>query len=248
MALTRRSQVSCLGRYDLPTGGGFGLHVHPDHQLAWAATGVVSVVTPASVRVLPPTQAMWIPGGTEHDVIATRPAELYCLYLEPEDGPQGWDAPSVVAVSPLVRELLLHLSGQCGRTAAPLTAHLLLFELLQPLSTRSHRVPMPADSRALGVASGLLADPCDDRSLADWGRLVGASARTLARLFVAETGLTFMEWRIQARLHASLVPLAAGEPVMNVSNRVGYASTSAFVAAFRRQFGSTPAQYFAETA
>lgn len=76
-----------------------------------------------------------------------------------------------------------------------------------------------------------------------WGRDVGASGRTLARAFLAETGVPFGRWRNRARLHAALTPPADGEPVGKVARRIGYASPSAFVAAFRRGTGTTPASY-----
>src|ERR671923_127352 len=97
---------------------------------------------------------------------------------------------------------------------------------------------------ARGVADALLADVTDDRSLDAWGRAVGASGRTLARLFAAETGMGFERWRTTARLAAALPPLAGGMAVGATARQVGYATPSAFVAAFRREIGTTPAEYF----
>lgn len=94
------------------------------------------------------------------------------------------------------------------------------------------------------MADALAADPADGRTLAEWGREVGASARTLARAFMADTGLPFGRWRARLRLQAAIAALAAGEPVGNVARHVGYESSSAFVAAFRRETGMTPAMYF----
>lgn len=74
---------------------------------------------------------------------------------------------------------------------------------------------------------------------------MGASARTLARAFAAETGLTFQQWRTHARLRAALPMLAHNAPLESVAHRVGYRSASAFVAAFRREVGATPGDYFA---
>jgi AraC-like DNA-binding protein len=115
---------------------------------------------------------------------------------------------------------------------------------MTPLPVAAISVPMPADDRARRVAEALATDPGDQRTLAAWGRDVGASARTLARLFVAGTGMTFGRWRTSARLAAALPLLAAGTGTAAVARRVGYASPSAFVAAFRREVGTTPGEYF----
>ncbi|MFD0625227.1 helix-turn-helix domain-containing protein [Streptomyces sanglieri] len=77
-----------------------------------------------------------------------------------------------------------------------------------------------------------------------WGRRVGTSGRTLARLFLADTGMSFGRWRTLVRLQAALPALAAGEPLHRVSRGVGYGTVSAFVAAFRRETGTTPGAYF----
>jgi len=70
-----------------------------------------------------------------------------------------------------------------------------------------------------------------------------ASARTLARLFVKETGLTFGAWRQQARLLKALEWLAEGRPVTAIAFDLGYESPSAFIAMFRRTFGVPPGRY-----
>lgn len=105
-------------------------------------------------------------------------------------------------------------------------------------------VPEPRDPRARAVAAGLRARPSDGRPLAIWGGQVGASARTLARLFVAETGLGFGQRREQLRMQAAMPYLAEGLPIEAVARRVGYASASSFTAAFHRVVGVTPRQYF----
>ncbi len=105
-------------------------------------------------------------------------------------------------------------------------------------------VTEPSDPRALAVARALAADPADGRALADWGAEAGAGSRTLARLFVAETGLAFGQWRERLRMRAAMPLLAQGLTAEAVAGRVGYGSASSFVAAFRRITGITPRQYF----
>ena len=104
---------------------------------------------------------------------------------------------------------------------------------------------MPHDPRLARICRALGADPGSTRTLEDWGREAGGSGRTLARLFVRETGLTFAAWRQQARLLAALARLAAGEPVTRIALDLGYASPSAFAAMFKRALGAPPSRYLA---
>ena len=124
----------------------------------------------------------------------------------------------------------------------------MLVDLLEPVTMTNIDVRMPNDERAIAVAQVLLDNPADGRTLAAWGRDVGASERTLARAFLSDTGLSFGQWRGLLRIRAATMALATGEPVARVARQVGYESTSAFVAAFRRATGSTPAEYFAQPA
>jgi AraC-like DNA-binding protein len=104
---------------------------------------------------------------------------------------------------------------------------------------------MPTDPRITAVAEALVRNPADDRPLDRFAASAAASERTLARLFPAETGMTFGQWRTQIRLAASLPLLANGLPVARIAERVGYGSASAYVAAFHRAVGVSPGRYFA---
>ena len=106
------------------------------------------------------------------------------------------------------------------------------------------QLPLPADGRALRLAGVLQENPCDRRSLPALSRGTGASTRTLERLFLRETGLSFVRWRQQLRLLHALRLLAEGRPVTTVALDVGYQSPSAFVAMFKAALGCTPGRYF----
>jgi AraC-like DNA-binding protein len=147
-------------------------------------------------------------------------------------------------VTPLLAELIGYMGTESLAAAQRERAEALLRDLLQPVAMTTIDVGMPADGRAGAVAAALLANPADGRTLAEWGRNVGASGRTLARAFLAGTGMPFAQWRRLARLQAALPQLAAGQAVATVARHVGYETPSAFVAAFRRETGLTPAAYF----
>lgn len=149
-----------------------------------------------------------------------------------------------MAVTPIVRDLfdLLADLKLLGQTRGH--AETLLLDLLRAVSVAAIRLPMPADQRALVVAEHIKERPTDQRGLHDWGRVVGASPRTLSRLFAEETGLTFVQWRTNARLRVALTKLACGDSIASAAFASGYSTASAFTAAFRRVTGQTPGAHF----
>ncbi|WP_372448983.1 AraC family transcriptional regulator [Qaidamihabitans albus] len=232
-----------LGEFELPNGTWIPWHVHDQHQLVWASRGAAVVNVGAAHWVLPPTMALWLPEGTVHRTGASGRTALRGIYAHPARCPITWAEPRMVRISPLLRELLEYLSGDVE--AEPrLRAEAVVFDVLEPVALTPIGVPMPADPRARLVAEALIADPADPRGLAEFGPLAGASERTLARLFLRDTNVTFGSWRTRARLRASLPLLAAGMPLSGVARRVGYSAPSAFVAAFRRAVGVPPGAYF----
>jgi AraC-like DNA-binding protein len=232
----------------MPAGTRFDWHTHDDHQLAWAASGVLTVLTADATWVLPTTRALWIPAGLPHETASDGGrATMRSLYIRPGLFPVSWSEtakPTPVRGSPLLAELIGYLSqpglGQSRRAHA----ETLLADLLTPAPVTTIGVRLPASVTARRVAEALRADPADRRTLRDWGHEVGASERTLARAFTAEAGLPFGRWRTRLRLQAALSMLAAGDPVSRVASRVGYDTPSAFAAAFRRETGQTPGTYF----
>ena len=231
--------------FPMPLGRRFEWHHHDKHQLAWSSEGVLVVRTEHGSYVLPPSRALWIPAGVSHETTASGVAVLRSVYIRRRGCKIDWTQPTPVVMSPLLRELVPHLEDESLTGAARERAEAMLFDLLVPLAIATIEVRLPDDDRAREVADALLEDPADDRTLHEWGRHVGASSRTLARVFLAETGLSFGRWRTLARLQAALLQLAEGLPVGLVAARVGYRTPSAFVAAFRAHTGSTPGSYFA---
>jgi AraC-like DNA-binding protein len=229
---------------DLGPSDGFVLHTHGRHQLALAASGVLVMSGRGRTWVLPRTRALWIPAGVAHSVAVAGRTTMLSTYVDPDRCPLRWDEPTVVGASGLLGPLVAHLARPDLPPDERDRAEAVLWDLMVPLPVATLSPPLPSDERARRVADGLLADVTDGRSLAAWGRDVGASARTLARLFTAETGMGFERWRTTARLAAALPLLAEGTPVATTALRVGYATPSAFVAAFRREVGTTPAGYF----
>ena len=233
-----------VATFPMPPGTVFCWHTHEDHQLAWAAQGVLTVNTEAATWVLPPTRALWIPAGLPHETGAHSLATMRSLYISPRAAVATWTEPTPVAIGPLFAELIAYLYEVRADEQRRSRAEALLADLLIPAVVASVDVRMPVSEPARRVAEGLRRDPADRRTLAEWGHQVGASERTLARAFVAGTGMSFGRWRTLLRMRAALPMLAVGEVAGRVAIRVGYETPSAFTAAFRREFGVTPAAYF----
>lgn len=230
--------------FPMPAGFGFDWHTHPDHQLAWAASGVLTVRSEESAWVLPPTRALWIPEGVRHETLSEGTATMRACYVKPEACSISWTECTPVTASALLTELIAYLADPNLDPAKRSHAEVMLVDLLEPVEVAAFDVRMPTDDRAHEVAVAITTSPADRRTLSEWGHEVGASSRTLARGFLDGTGLPFGRWRSLVRLRAAMVGLAQGDAVANVASQVGYESTSAFVAAFRRETGVTPATYF----
>ena len=237
-------QAMVVCTFAMPAGTVFDWHTHEDHQLAWAATGVLTVRSGHEAWVLPPTRALWIPAGVRHETLSEGVATMRSAYVRPGSCSIAWSKCTPVTVGTLMAEILGYLQNDDLDSLRREHAERVLVDLLEPVSAVSFSVRMPAEERARRVADMLAHDPTDGRSLAEWGDAVGASSRTLARAFLADTGLPFGRWRTLLRLHLAMEALAARESVATVARDVGYESSSAFVAAFRRETGITPAVYF----
>jgi AraC-like DNA-binding protein/quercetin dioxygenase-like cupin family protein len=231
--------------FPLRDGQGFPQHAHHQHQLVWAAAGALTVTTDADTWVLSPSRALFVPAGWRHATRAAPDARLCGIYVPPRHFPYRWRVPTVVEVDHLLAALLEHLADGDPAPAPRRRAEAVVFDLLRPAPTTTLHLPEPTDERAARVAAALHADCTDNRSLAAWGRTVGASDRTLARRFLQDTGMTFSQWRTELRLANALPLLATGASVAATARAVGYGTPSAFIAAFRRATGSSPAAYFA---
>lgn len=231
-----------LCTFDVGESGGWGVHRHEQHQLAWVSHGTCTVVAPGGAWVTTPARAIWIPSDCPHDIHVAPGAALFCLYVWPQHCPLLWGRPSEVDVGPLVREVLLHIGRPGLGSPVPREYATVLFDQLAHQSPPNQpTLPMPTDPRAVDVAQAILADPACPRTLDEWAAAVAASPSTLRRAFLTETSLTFSEWRARARLDAALPLLAGGMRTEHVALQVGYASRSGFVDAYRRHFGHSPA-------
>jgi AraC-like DNA-binding protein len=229
----------------MAAGVGIAQHMHAWAQLAYASRGVLRMTTPDTTWMVPPSRAIWIPPYMTHEVAIVEDAFLRTLYVDRSVIPSGLDECRVVEVSGLLRETIAALDERgIEPTRERLLASLALDEITRsaPLPLA---VPMPQEKRLRSLCEALLADPAGSGSLEYWAAHVGASTRTIARLFRQELGVSFSQWRQQAILARAIPLLNQGRPMAIVAQELGYQSQSAFSAMFRRAFGESPRAFIA---
>ncbi|WEK60856.1 MAG: AraC family transcriptional regulator [Candidatus Microbacterium colombiense] len=220
-------------------------HVHDEHELLWSAGGMARLEAEGRVWAIPPALAVWVPSRIVHRASAERGARVRATYFR-GGGPHTAAMPEVVtgvAMTEPLRVLLDHnLQGALDEPARVRVQRVIL-DLLVPAPRESFELVMPRSPHLHMVASAILADPSDKRTTADWAYECGMHGRTLARQFEAETGMSFTQWRILARLQLAIRELTHGRSIVSVSRVVGYRNPSTFIDHFRELTGQTPAEY-----
>jgi AraC-like DNA-binding protein len=226
---------------------GFHIKPHRHHwgQLIYAGAGVMRVKAGGMLWIVPSARAVWVPAGTEHEIHGLGDFAMRTLYLPTEISAGLPGQCCALDVPPLLRELVLEMIERCPIDAAD-GAGMRLAEVARDLIGQAGvlplQLPLPRDPRALRLADRLLADPAMPAELPELARAAGASARTIQRLFLSETGLPFSRWRQRLRLLRGATMLGSGLSVTEAGLEAGYAGTSAFIAAFRKHFGVTPSR------
>lgn len=222
-------------------------HSHGEAQLLYAVSGVVSIKTDKGTWVVPPSRAVWLPPKLEHETSSHAGVQFRSLLIDTSEIQGLPDECLVVAITPLLRELILKLAnlaenpGSRDRTDA--VVRLLLMELsfqpAQPLN-----LPTPNYPKLALICERLRHNLAKSLSLEEAAATLNMSRATFMRLFKRETGMSFGHWRQQARMLDALTMLAEGRSVLDVALDCGYNSPSAFSAMFRRSLGSPPSSYF----
>ncbi|MFH9607305.1 AraC family transcriptional regulator [Streptomyces sp. NPDC017448] len=228
----------------LAAGTDIDAHRHDDHQIIYAARGVLAITTDTGTWIAPANRAIWVPAGTVHAHHAHGALDLRLVGLPATDNPLGLDAPTVLTVKPLLRELILaYTRDPDDDSAERRRLRAVLLDRLAASAQQALHLPTPTDSRLKEICDILRANPGEQRTLAALSKEAGVSTRTLSRLFTSDLGMTFPQWRTQLRLYQALVLLAEGVPVTTVAHRCGWSSASAFIDVFRHAYGHTPGRH-----
>lgn len=239
---------------NLPVDAHFEPHRHTWAQVAYCASGVLRVTSAPDgngggevTYIVPPSRAVWIAPSALHSVHVLEAAQFRTLYLDPAVAPAGWSGCRVLVVSPLLRELVPALDEPDLAPAREALLTALLVDELRGADTQPLGVPLPpvdtGDKRLRALCEAVLRAPADRATLAQWAAGVGASERTMARLFREQLGMGYQQWRQQVVLAHALPLLARGMPVAQVADASGYASESAFTAMFKAAMGQPPSRF-----
>lgn len=225
-------------------------HAHLRGQLLYAIRGVMRATTDKGAWLVPPAQAVWIPPGVMHEVEITQPVSLRSIYIDPAYLERLPSHCCVLRMTPLLRALILEAS-QIGNhypaDSSDSRLMLVIVDQLQKIEQFPFHLPFSDEQRIRKIIDALVANPADNLTLAQWALRVGASERTLGRLFLKHLGMSFGSWRRRLRLLESLDRLAEGVSVNQVAFELGYASPSAFIAMFRENLGDSPTRFFNES-
>lgn len=221
------------------------IHQHRKGQLVVSALGSIVCRTLDGIRIVPSNGAVWVPGGIPHRIAISDNGRSYCVFIDPDIAA----LPNVCAtfsINPMLREMIFHLAklpplypmeGPTSRLA-----QCLLDELAQMKAEPLH-FPVTTHPKIQQIAAALLQAPDDRRTIRDWARTVAMSERTLARLILKLTGMTFGRWRQQLHIVIAVQKLGFGATIQAISQELGYDSPSAFTAMFKKYMGQPPRRY-----
>ncbi len=232
-----------------PDGFILDWHYHEFAQLVYACSGVMTVETAENHWVVPPQRAVWIPPDVNHKVTMDGQAEMRNMYVRANDYRSLPEKSCVLNVSPLLRELVLYLGSlqeEEGISGESERIFFVVIDQLKKADEVAFYIPTATDGRLKSICEALLTQPNDCRGLIEWAAEINISSRSLSRLFRKDIGLSFVEFRQQARLFKALKQLAKGIPVTTVAMNVGFSSLSAFNHLFKKNFGKPPGGFFCD--
>lgn len=230
-----------------PDGASTGWHAHPRSQLLYAIEGVMIIRSAEGSWVVPPSRALWLAAGLDHDVKMAGEVKIRTVFIDAATIRNLPAKSCVIEVSPLLRELIvaavrIPLDYPEGSRDDRLMR--LIVDEVRESDVLPLHLPVPGDRRIKLICETIAALPSDSSTVGEWAERLKVTPKTVHRLFVKETGMTFAQWREQARLLFALRRLANGERIIDVAFDCGYASQSAFTAMFRRHFGRPPSEFY----
>ena len=231
----------------IPARHSFPEHSHEWHQMVYAISGVLTVNTRTGSFVISPEQAAWLPTGLDHQVGSMFGAEFRSLWISNRFASGlATEEPTLFGVSPLLKALIVEatrIKSDPDEASYRDRITQLILDQIRRATPISTALPWPTSPALISLCEALYTDPADATEMETWARTLGMSERTLARRFLAETGMSLRTWRRRLRLFRAIEMLGNGLDVTRTALELGYGSTSAFIYAFRQELGNSPQAY-----
>lgn len=213
-------------------------------EITYVCTGSIVVCSTQGNYLSHVARAVWIPPGLFHEWYMPERSWNRSLFVHPSifGTCERLNRLHSVEVTPLLREVLFALHDLQPDFASEEGRRLALFfmDRLKDATASESSLIMPAERRLVELCTEVLTNVDRPVRLADWSRRLGASEKTLTRLFLKETGMPFGRWLHSVRLARARADIEQGQGVTDVAMNCGYTSLSAFINAFKKQFGVTP--------
>ncbi|MGJ3354579.1 AraC family transcriptional regulator [Providencia sp. Je.9.19] len=219
-----------------------GLHTHEMGQLLFTQQGCMRISLDNKISLLPPGRVAWIPPFVRHRAQMRASVGYRSVYLSPQYAQKIGQDVVIMNVSPLLRELLecvaiapFDSNWQQGRLANLVPVFI---DELQNAEVEPTLLAIPQDRRFKHLDIEKLPPALNQLALT-----VGASEKTISRIFLKETGMNYQAWRQQWRFIKGIELLAQGRPYHFITQELGLTSDSAFISFFRKMSGVTPREY-----
>lgn len=230
----------------MPKGYVDTMHSHVWHQIIFPMKGLLQTKSGDYQYLAPHTSALFVPATLQHESIALSNTTFIGIYLNPLFCGLYKKKMRTISLTPFLRELLQEIRRICSHTdSQEETLHLLtvLHDQIHKEELLTFKLLLPKDRRLKLIFDKLSDEPALDWTLKIWGEKVGASERTLSRLFVKEFKTSFPLWRQHLRLIYSLSLLDDDLSIQAIADRVGYQNNSSYICIFKSYFNTTPQQF-----
>lgn len=218
-------------------------HTHRQAQFTVVLKGTMKIRSDRGWWLAPAGRGIWIPPGLPHASAYSEAASFVLLKIAPEAGARLFAEPRTLMVSDLLRELTLEMCRNPASEDMALLSDLIVRRIGAAASPPALFLPAGRDARLLRLMEMLQHDPGQTTPFSELARRAGSSTRTLSRLFLAETGMSFAQWRNHLRIVTAVDLLVRGTPVIRVALALGYQSQSSFTTMFTRIIGMPPRRY-----
>ncbi|MCH9691523.1 MAG: helix-turn-helix transcriptional regulator [Gammaproteobacteria bacterium] len=220
-------------------------HQHRKCQLVMPVTGYIQSRIGNTLWMVPNGCAVWIPSQVPHNNVISPDASVCMLFVEPDVAGLPTES-CTLAITPLLRELILHFCAQqqdYASTSATARVVSVIVDELTNMPKEQLDFPLPKEPHLHQIAFQLLETPADRRTIKEWALEFAMSERTFSRLVKQELHMSFGRWRGQLRVLLAVQRLSGGESVQTISEALGYESVSAFITYFKNTLGCSPMKY-----